>query len=151
MNILFVDAFRFRADGLLYQLEKYGYENACVVDFPTQDKLYNGLAFVFRESGSIGDISVIVHHCHTDIRSTDGAFYNDVKNYADADQYVDLTILAPDYICPLGSKVFDTRGSLLEQKDYLERMLISQGAIDRFTAFKAPKEFFQTLKIRRGK
>lgn len=150
MNILFVDTMRVCAEGLLYLLEHYGPENACVVDFPTQSAVYNGLALVFREHGSLANLSVVVHYCHTDVRSTDSTFYNNIKYHADKEQYVDLTTLAPDYICPLGSKVFDSESSLLEQKDHLERMLISQNVIDRFTAFTAPEEFCQTLRARRG-
>ena len=150
MNILFVSGIEFQAAGLLYLLEQYGPENACVVDFPTQSPLYNGVALVFREHGSIADLSAIVYCCHTDIQSNDSIFYNDIKYHADKEQYVDLTTLAPDYICPLGSKVLDFQSSLLARREYLERMLINQDVIDRFTVLKAPDEFFQTLKARQG-
>ncbi|MEM7064625.1 MAG: hypothetical protein AAF572_15865 [Cyanobacteria bacterium P01_B01_bin.77] len=147
MNILFVDGIEYQAAGLLHQLTKYGRENACVVDFPTQDSLINGLGFIFKEPDSIANLSVIVHRCHNDFCNTEGYFYNDVKYYADVEQYVDLH---SDHICPLGTKVFDAQRSLLERKDCLEQMLISEGAIDRFTSFTAPDEFWQELKARRG-
>ena len=63
---------------------------------------------------------------------------------------LDLTTLAPDYIGPLGGKIFDTQPSLLKQNDDLERTLISQNVIDCFTAFTVPGEFCQMLKARRG-
>ena len=150
MNILLVDTPQYQAAGLLYQLKKYGPENACVVDFPTQDSLYQGLAFVFKEPDSIANISILVYRCYKDFRNTEGYFYNDVRYYADVEQYIDLTTLHPEDMSLLGSKILSTKSSLLERREYLERMLISEGAIDRFISFTAPDEFWQELKARRG-
>lgn len=150
MNILFVDAIQYRAEGLLYKLEQYGPDDACVVDFPTQSENYNGLAFVFREPGSLAQLSVIVHHCYKDCRSTGGYFYNNLRYFVNAEQLIDLTPSPSDQMCLLGSKVFDTESSLLERKDYLEQIFVSRGVIERFASFTAPKEFLQELVARQG-
>ncbi|MFG6097373.1 hypothetical protein SPB21_19060 [Leptothoe sp. ISB3NOV94-8A] len=150
MNILFVDAIQYRAEGLLYKLEQYGPENACVVDFPTQSENYNGLAFIFRESVSLAQLSALVYHCYKDGRSTGGYFYNNLRYFVHAEQLIDLTPSPSDQMCCLGSKVFDIESSLLERKDYLEQILVSQGVIERFTSFTAPKEFLQELMARQG-
>ena len=150
MNILFVGAIQYRAEGLLYKLEQYGPDNACVVDFPTQSENYNGLAFIFREPGSLAQLSVIVHHCYKDFRSTGGYFYNNLRYFVDAEQLIDLTFSPSDQMCWLGSKVFDNELALIERKDYLERIFISQEIIERFTLFTAPEEFLQGLVARQG-
>ncbi len=146
MRILFLKRHLNRQIGLLYKVKMYGRDNALVADIQLTNRNAYPVLFIFREPGSICDLSVVVAMESQEQILSGCGFTAAARKYAQSTGQ--LCIVSDRYapiVKPLANIAFNPHQRLTYRANCLAEMLQQSGVLDYFVNYTYPDEFKDEL------